>query len=78
MPTVEQTLKSRRLRNAYAPAIHRVTYGVAIAIICNVQTRDSSKMTLRIEKLPDGPTTTIRLIGRRPVEHLEELSGEEN
>ena len=37
VPTVEQTLKKRRLRNAYAPAIHRVTYGAAIAIICNVQ-----------------------------------------
>jgi hypothetical protein len=30
-------------------------------------------MTLRIEKVPEGATTTIRLIGRIRVEILEEL-----
>jgi anti-anti-sigma regulatory factor len=30
-------------------------------------------MTLRIELVPDGPTTTIRLIGRIRAEHLDEL-----
>ncbi len=33
-------------------------------------------MTLRIERVPDGPTTTIRLIGRIRAEHLEELKAE--
>ena len=30
-------------------------------------------MTLKIEKYPDGDSTTIRLIGRMRAEHLEEL-----
>jgi NAD(P)-dependent dehydrogenase (short-subunit alcohol dehydrogenase family) len=30
-------------------------------------------MTLKIEKYPDGNSTTIRLIGRMQAEHLEEL-----
>ncbi len=33
-------------------------------------------MTLRTERVPDGPTTTIRLIGRIRAEHLEELKAE--
>src|SRR5260370_24456100 len=33
-------------------------------------------MTLRIERVPDGPTTTIRLIGRIRAEYLEELKAE--
>jgi hypothetical protein len=33
-------------------------------------------MTLRIEKVPDGPTTTIRLIGRIRAELLEELNAQ--
>ena len=33
-------------------------------------------MTLRIEKVADGPTTTIRLIGRIRAEILEELSAQ--
>ena len=33
-------------------------------------------MTLRIEKVPDGPTTTIRLIGRIRSELLEELNAQ--
>ena len=30
-------------------------------------------MTLKIERYPDGHSTTIRLIGRLQAEHLEEL-----
>jgi anti-anti-sigma regulatory factor len=30
-------------------------------------------MTLKIERYPDGDSTTIRLIGRLQAEHLEEL-----
>jgi hypothetical protein len=30
-------------------------------------------MTFKIEKYSDGPSTTIRLIGRIQAEHLEEL-----
>ncbi len=33
-------------------------------------------MTLRIEKVPDGPTTMIRLIGRIRAELLEELNAQ--
>jgi anti-anti-sigma regulatory factor len=33
-------------------------------------------MTLRIEKVPDGPTTTIRLIGRMRADLLEELNSQ--
>ena len=33
-------------------------------------------MTLRIEKVPDGPTTTIRLIGRIRAELVEELQAQ--
>jgi hypothetical protein len=33
-------------------------------------------MTLRIEKLADGPTTTIRLIGRIRAELLSELTAQ--
>jgi anti-anti-sigma regulatory factor len=33
-------------------------------------------MTLRIEKFPDGPTTTIRLSGRIRAELLEELKAQ--
>jgi anti-anti-sigma regulatory factor len=33
-------------------------------------------MTLRIERLRDGPTTTIRLIGRMRAELLEELKSQ--
>jgi hypothetical protein len=33
-------------------------------------------MTLRIEKVPDGPTTTIRLIGRMRAKLLEELKAQ--
>ena len=33
-------------------------------------------MTLRIERLRDGPTTTIRLIGRMRAELLEELKAQ--
>ena len=33
-------------------------------------------MTLRIDKVPDGPGTTIRLIGRLRAELLEELSAQ--
>jgi hypothetical protein len=33
-------------------------------------------MTLRIEVVPDGPTTTIRLIGRVRAELLEELKAQ--
>ena len=33
-------------------------------------------MTLRIEKVPDGPTTTIRLIGRIRAELLGELKAQ--
>jgi hypothetical protein len=33
-------------------------------------------MTLRIEKVSDGPCTTIRLIGRMRAEHLEELKAQ--
>jgi hypothetical protein len=33
-------------------------------------------MTLRIELVPDGPTTTIRLIGRIRAEHLDELKAQ--
>ena len=33
-------------------------------------------MTLRIEKVADGPTTTIRLIGRIRSELLEELNAQ--
>jgi hypothetical protein len=35
-------------------------------------------MTLRIERVPDGLATTIRLIGRRRTEHLEELKAQIN
>jgi anti-anti-sigma regulatory factor len=33
-------------------------------------------MTLRIELLPEGPSTTIRLIGRIRAEHLVELKAQ--
>jgi hypothetical protein len=33
-------------------------------------------MTLRIEMVPDGQTTTIRLIGRIRAEHLDELKAQ--
>ena len=33
-------------------------------------------MTLRIEKVSDGQTTTLRLIGRMRREHIEELKVE--
>jgi hypothetical protein len=33
-------------------------------------------MTLRIERISDGDSTTIRLIGRMQGEHLEELKGQ--
>jgi anti-anti-sigma regulatory factor len=33
-------------------------------------------MTLRIELLPEGPSTTIRLIGRIRAEHLDELKAQ--
>ena len=33
-------------------------------------------MTLKIESLPDGNGTTIRLIGRMEEEHLDELKAE--
>jgi len=33
-------------------------------------------MTLKIERLTDGPRTTIRLIGRIRAEHLEELKAQ--
>jgi len=33
-------------------------------------------MTLRIEKLPDGPNITIRLIGWMRAEHLEALKAQ--
>ena len=33
-------------------------------------------MTLKIEKIVDGPKTTIRLIGRMRREHLEELKAQ--
>jgi anti-anti-sigma regulatory factor len=33
-------------------------------------------MTLRIEKVTDGPTTTIRLIGRMRAELLDELKAQ--
>jgi hypothetical protein len=35
-------------------------------------------MTLRIEKLSDGHTTTVRLIGRIRGEHLAELTAQIN
>ena len=33
-------------------------------------------MTLRIELFPEGPSTTIRLIGRIRAEHLDELKAQ--
>lgn len=33
-------------------------------------------MTLRIERIPDGPAVRVRLIGRIRAEHLEELAGQ--
>jgi len=38
--------------------------------------RDKFEMTLRIEKVPDGPITTIRLIGRMRSELLDELKAQ--
>jgi anti-anti-sigma regulatory factor len=38
-----------------------------------VQVRDLRQMTLKIEKDSNGHSTTIRLIGRMRLEHLEEL-----
>jgi hypothetical protein len=38
--------------------------------------RNQLAMTLRIEKVPDGPTTTIRLTGRIRSELLEELKAQ--
>src|SRR5437016_6205782 len=38
--------------------------------------RDHRTMTLRIELVPGGPTTTIRLIGRIQAEHLDELKAQ--
>ncbi len=35
-------------------------------------------MTLRIERLSDGHSTTIRLIGRMRAEHLDELKAQVN
>jgi hypothetical protein len=37
------------------------------------ETSDGSSMTLRIESYSEGPSTTIRLIGRMQAEHLAEL-----
>ena len=37
------------------------------------ETHDSSNMTLKIERYSEGPSTTIRLIGRMQTEHLAEL-----
>ena len=34
---------------------------------------DRSNMTLKIERYSEGPSTTIRLIGRAQAEHLAEL-----
>jgi hypothetical protein len=40
---------------------------------CWRESFDSANMTLKIERYPDGNSTTIRLIGRLQAEHLEEL-----
>jgi hypothetical protein len=53
--------------------IHKVTNGVVIAGSDAVQREATPKMTLRIEKVREGPITTIRLIGRIQAEHLEEV-----
>ena len=37
------------------------------------ETLDRSNMTLKIERYSEGPSTTIRLIGRMQTEHLAEL-----
>jgi anti-anti-sigma regulatory factor len=37
------------------------------------ETLDRSNMTLKIERHPEGPGFTIRLIGRIQAEHMEEL-----
>ena len=37
------------------------------------ETPDRSNMTLKIERHSEGPSTTIRLIGRMQAEHLAEL-----
>ena len=37
------------------------------------ETPDRSNMTLKIERYSEGPSTTIRLIGRMQAEHLAEL-----
>src|SRR5437899_7283360 len=39
-------------------------------------TPDKAKMTLKIEKVTDGHSTTIRLIGRMRAEYLEELKAQ--
>src|SRR5882672_9780866 len=38
--------------------------------------RDHQPMTLRIERFPEGETTTIRLIGRIRADHLAELEAQ--
>jgi hypothetical protein len=38
--------------------------------------RNQLRMTLRIDKVPDGPGTTIRLTGRMRVELVEELKAQ--
>jgi len=43
-----------------------------VLVLQSIQT-DKSNMTLKIERCSEGPSTTIRLIGRAQAEHLAEL-----
>jgi len=43
-----------------------------VLVLQFIQT-DASNMTLKIERYSEGPSTTIRLIGRVQAEHLAEL-----
>ena len=46
---------------------------MALRLQSVAESSDKSNMTLKIEKYSEGPSTTIRLIGRMQAEHLAEL-----
>jgi hypothetical protein len=54
------------------PKDQRFKYLEMVLVLQSIQS-DTSNMTLKIERYSDGPSTTIRLIGRMQAEHLAEL-----
>ena len=44
-----------------------------MALVLQFIQTDASNMTLKIERYSEGPSTTIRVVGRMQAEHLPEL-----